>query len=159
MTARSRRVAAVLVLVLLGLVLAATRQDTGLRVVDSATGPGEASLTLSADVDAELSHLAVTGPDGRPVPAGPPVAGPANVLTVPVDLEPGSAYSLTYHVIGRDGGVASGEIGTTGATASAHDHGHGVDPLSAVLLLINLGVVLVVGWLLLTRPSPRSTPE
>jgi methionine-rich copper-binding protein CopC len=156
---RNGRVAAVLVLALLGLVIAATRPRSELWVVDaSLAGPGAARLTLSSDVDVAQSHVTVTSPDGREVRTGPITAGPADVLTVPVVLDAGVAYTVGYHIIGADGAVAAGSAPLTPGAAGpapAHDHGHGVDPLSAVLLLINFGVVVVVGWLLLTRPAPR----
>ena len=165
-------VAAVLVLLPLGWLVAVTDRAPTVRLMDSspadaqslATAPGEARLNLSAAADPALSHLTVVDSAGRRVDAGAVTAGPGDVLRVPVRIDANGTYTVGYHVIGVAGGQTSGVIRfAVGARAStdahpAAGHEHGVDGLSATLLLINLIAVIVVVTLLVRRPAPRRAP-
>ncbi|MEV4389201.1 copper resistance protein CopC, partial [Micromonospora sp. NPDC049580] len=116
--------------------------------------------------DPALSHLSVVDSAGRRVDSGAVTAGPGDILRVPVRIEANGTYTVVYHVIGVAGGQTSGVIrfavGTqaSGATAADADagHEHGVDGLSAVLLLVNLVTVVVLVILLVRRPAPRRVP-
>ncbi|GAA2687137.1 copper resistance CopC family protein [Actinoplanes palleronii] len=164
MSARGRWVVLVLlILAPLGLWLAGTDRPAPLALVSSSpVGPAEVRLTFSADADPALSHIAVATADGRQLEAGPVTAGPGHVLSVPVQSVGAGAYTVAYHVIGTRGEQVSGVIRSGGGDAAAadedalaalpgHEHEHGIDPLSGILLAINLLVVLTVAALLL-RP-------
>ncbi|KUL41536.1 copper resistance CopC family protein [Actinoplanes awajinensis] len=165
MSARGRWVVLVLlILAPLGLWLAGTDRPAPLALVSSSpVGPAEVRLTFSADADPALSHIAVATAEGRQLEAGPVTAGPGHVLSVPVQSVGAGGYTVAYHVIGTRGEQVSGVIRSGGGDAVAdddalaalpgHEHEHGIDPLSGILLAINLLVVLTVAALLL-RPRP-----
>ncbi|MEV0899194.1 copper resistance CopC family protein [Actinoplanes sp. NPDC049802] len=130
------------------------------------TAPTVVALTWSAPADPSLSHVAVVDGAGRTVPTGAPGAGPGTVLRVPIEGDLDGVYTLGYHVVGVDGGKATGSLrfavgagpvpaGPGPAVDVEGAHEHGVDPVSAVLLLIDFGAVLAVAVLLLRRPGPR----
>ncbi|BCJ41150.1 hypothetical protein GCM10010168_45520 [Actinoplanes ianthinogenes] len=147
MSARGRRLTAVLVVLApLVLWLASTHRQAPLNLVTWTEGPGEVRLTFSADADPALSHVAVAAADGRQIEAGPVGAEPGHVLRVPVLGDGG--YTVAYHVVGAAGDEVSGVLGTGEIAA----HEHGIDPLSAVFLVLDLIAVLTVGTLLLRRP-------
>ncbi len=164
-------VAAVLVLLPLGWLVTVTGRAPAVRLVDSApadaqslaTPPIEARLSLSAAADPALSHLTVTDSAGRRVDSGAVTAGPGDVLRVPVRIGADGTYTVAYHVFGVAGGQTSGVIrfavgGTASTDGAAAGHEHGVDGLSAALLLVNLIAVVIVAVLLVRRPAPRRPP-
>ena len=70
-------------------------------------------------------------------------------------------YTVAFHVVFRDGsettGARSFSVGTgvaprPAAVDAALGHQHDIDPLSAVLLTVDLAVVAGAGLLLLLRP-------
>jgi methionine-rich copper-binding protein CopC len=126
--------------------------------------PLEVTLTWSAPPDAAQSHVAVEDAAGRPVPVGTLRTGPDTVLHVPVDGSRPGLYTLGYHVVGAAGGTATGSVrfaigggpvpaGPAPPVEVAHEHG--VDPASAVLLLLDFVVAAGAVVLLLRRPAPR----
>ncbi|WP_405425774.1 copper resistance protein CopC [Micromonospora sp. NBC_00617] len=167
-------IAAVLVLLPVGWLVAVTDRAPTVRLMDSSpadaqsltTAPGEARLNLSAAADPALSHLSVVDSAGRRVDSGAVTAGPGDILRVPVRIQANGTYTVVYHVIGVAGGQTSGVIrfavGTQASGAAAADahagHEHGVDGLSAILLLINFVTVVVLAVLLVRRPAPRRLP-
>ncbi|CCH17064.1 copper resistance CopC family protein [Micromonospora lupini] len=167
-------IAAVLVLLPLGWLVAVTVRAPAVRLMGSSpadaqsltTAPGEARLNLSAAADPALSHLSVVDSAGRRVDSGAVTAGPGDILRVPVRIDANGTYTVVYHVIGVAGGQTSGVIrfavGTQASGAAnvgaGHEHEHGVDGLSAVLLLVNLVTVVVLAILLVRRPAPRRVP-
>ena len=181
---RARRWAAVLIvlpaLVWLATVVArqrATEPEVPMTLVASSPAagaelsalPGGVELTWSAPADVRLSHVVVQDSDGREVPAGELRAGPDNVLHLPITEDTGGLFTLGYHVVGTDGAEAAGSLRFSvdagpvpagpvpaGPAPAVDTHRHGgVDPASAVLLLINFAVVAGAVIMLLLRPRPR----
>jgi methionine-rich copper-binding protein CopC len=163
MSPRGRLVVVVLlVLAPLGIWLASTDRQAPPSLTLVSSSPVDASalrLTFSADADPALSHIAVATADGRQLEAGPVTAGPGHVLSVPVRPVGDGGYTVAYHVVGAGGDEASGIVrfGADAPAAAGHEHEHGIDPLSAILLTINLIVVITVVVLLLRR-RPVPTP-
>ncbi|GLY00488.1 MULTISPECIES: copper resistance CopC family protein [Actinoplanes] len=175
-------IAAVLVSAPLAVLLATTGRPEPIRLLGSSPAdtqvvPGRVTaitLELSADADPAASHITVTDRAGREMPSGPLTAGAGHILTMPVTVSGSTTYQAAYHVVGATGAPASGVIrfavdgraagasgsagaapGSTdaGAATAGHEHSHGVDPVSAILLLANLVAVLVAGFLLARRPA------
>ncbi len=126
--------------------------------------PGGVELTWSAPADVRLSHVVVQDSDGREVPAGELRAGPDNVLHLPITEDATGLFTLGYHVVGADGAEAAGSLRFSvdagpvppGPAPAVETHRHGgIDPASAVLLLLNFAVVAGAVIMLLLRPRPR----
>ena len=134
-----------------------------------ATGPAQVSLTFSAPLDPDNTHVAVGTGNGARVPAGTArVAGRTVVL--PVDITGRGTYLVAYHVVLGDGREVSGvtrfavETGPPPAdvaaptltedwAGAAGTHAHEpTDPLSVVLLVGNGVLIVVVVALLIRRP-------
>jgi methionine-rich copper-binding protein CopC len=139
----------------------------------SALGPAPARvvLTFAGVPDVALSHISVLADGGAAVNAGDARRGPARTLSQPVSIDEPGNFTVAYHVEFEGGGESTGSLRFsvgTGAAPPAPDlaarratanaltaHEHGVDPLSAGLLVINGVVVLaVLGLLYLRRPYP-----
>lgn len=180
MSGKARRWAAVLVVLpaLLWAVTTVARQRSAaapmtLVASSPAAGavleeaPAGVDLTWSAPVDATLSHVVLEDGRGKAVRTATPRTGPATVLRLPITGTATGIYTLGYHVVGEDGGEATGSLRFSvgagpvpaGPAPPVDAHEHSVDPASAVLLLINLAVVAGAGVLLVLRPSPRRRPR
>lgn len=138
------------------------------------TAPAVVELTFSATPDLGVSHVAVLDETGVPVNTAPLAAGSEWTLRQPVAIRTPGDITVAYHVRLRGGGEASGSfrfsigtgrapaaIGGAAARAAAavtDQHGHDIDPLSAVLLVINGAVVVGAALLLMLRP-PRRMPR
>lgn len=159
----------------------AARAETGLAAADPAPGaslaamPAAVTLRFPDDVDAGSSHVAVTAPDGSDLADGEPGQPDAAVLRQPVRVGVAGDVTVAYHVILGDGTSVTGAYrfsagtgtapapldlaGERAATSAVTGHRHEVDPLSAVLLVIDGAVVLALAGLLVLRPrdgSPNS---
>jgi methionine-rich copper-binding protein CopC len=135
------------------------------------SAPGQIALAFDGVPDMALSHISVLADVGAAVHAGDPRRGPAGTLIQPVSIDRPGNFTIAYHVEFTGGGESTGSLRFsvgTGVAPPAPDrsarrataealtvHEHGVDPLSAGLLLVNGAVVLVVlGLLYLRRPYP-----
>ena len=164
--------AAVLALVLAVLV---TQPRTGPRLglVSSnpadraalARAPADIELTFTTAVDPDLSHVSVSDAAGTGLTAGRPQLAAPDRLRQRVHIAGAGEVTVAYHVISVDGAEAAGSLRFTaraGAppTASARagvagaEHQHGIDPLSAALLVLDGLVALGAAALLMVRRAP-----
>jgi methionine-rich copper-binding protein CopC len=135
------------------------------------SAPVEVALTFAGVPDVALSHITVLADGGARVNAGDLRRGPARTLTQPVSIDGPGDFTVAYHVEFSGGGKSTGSLRFsvgTGVAPPAPDlaarratadaltaHEHGVDPLSAGLLVLNAVVVLTaLGLLYLRRPYP-----
>lgn len=134
------------------------------------TAPREVTLTFSVTPDADRSHLAVVDERGRRVSSPDEPDRQGTSLTQAVTIDGSGTFTIVYHVSFTDGTELDGwrrfSVGTgrpppppSRAEREANadlvtGHRHGVDPVSAVLLVVNALVVAgVVVLLRLTRPA------
>lgn len=133
-----------------------------------AIAPGEVTLTFAADVQPELSHVAVLDGGGADVAAGDYRLPEPRRLSLPVRLTATGDYTVAYHVTFPDGTSATGayrfsfgtgaapapldESARQAATATVTEHAHTIDGLSAIILLIDAAVLCGVLALLWLRP-------
>ncbi|MGV9214424.1 copper resistance protein CopC [Micromonospora sp. RB23] len=168
---RARVLAAVVLTVVVGIaVLLAAGREPQLRLVGAQPGedtplrvaPTSVSLTFSDDLSIETVHLAVIGPDGRPVSQGPPKVDGRRLTVSTVDGGVGR-YRYAYHLSLTDGREVTGDagfvVGTGVAVASAppadpagHQHLRR-DGWNLALALVDL--VLVLGALVALLPAGR----
>jgi methionine-rich copper-binding protein CopC len=126
-----------------------------------ATAPPAVELTFSAPPTVDLSHISVLDESGRIVNSGALTRHGTGTLRQPVAIQAPGILTVAYHVIFADGTDTQGSmrfsVGTgtapppLNAAPAAHAE-HTVDPLSAVLLIVDAIVVLTVAVLLLRRP-------
>lgn len=139
------------------------------------SAPTAVELVFSTTPVLDSSHVAVFGPDGGTVSTGELRRGTGPALRQPLAIRGTGDFTVAYHVEFEGGGQATGQLRFsvgTGAAPQAADraaadaaasavaaHGHGVDPVSAVLLVVDGLVVLgVVAMLYLRRPSRPGPP-
>lgn len=138
-------------------------QLTGSTPADGAVvsaAPREVLLAFGAVPRPGDAHVSVTDARGEVVSVGRPrVTG--NTVRQAIAGAATGAAAVTYHVTFDAGGQASGVVrfgigagGGLDRPADAAVHAHGIDPLSAVLLVVD-GVALVVVVLLLVLRRPR----
>ena len=142
----------------------ATVEVTGTTPADGATvtsAPGAVDLAFTAPV--RTFHVGVRDASGTEVAVGPARLLAPDRLRQAVAISGPGEVTVTYHVVSVDGADRSGTVrfgvGVTvapGADAPAATHGHDIDPLSAVLLVVD-GVVAVGAVVLLLR-RPRRRP-
>ena len=138
-----------------------------------AQAPAEIDLAFSSPVDLSLSHLSVRDGSGTAVTAGQPRLVTPERLRQPVQTTDAGEVTVAYHVTLVDGaelaGVIRFNVGNEAATRRINAgrpsavpdedadavHQHGVDPVSAILLVLDGIVVLGVIILLRVRPRPR----
>ncbi|MEU8264657.1 copper resistance CopC family protein [Micromonospora sp. NPDC048999] len=135
------------------------------------TAPAQVELAFSRAPVAARSHLAVIGEDGRRVNRSDTPTATGHRLVQAVSIQQPGVFTLAYHVEFADGGQTQGirrfSVGTgapppaggvPAEAAAVSGHQHDVDPVSAVLLVIDGLVVLgALGMLLRTRrPRPVS---
>ncbi|WDZ83323.1 copper resistance CopC family protein [Micromonospora cathayae] len=134
------------------------------------TVPREVTLTFSATPDTDRSHVAVVDERGQRVSSADEPGRRGNTLTQSFSADGSGVFTIVYHVAFDDGTELDGwqrfSVGTgrpppppsqaerEANTDLVTGHQHGVDPISAVLLVVN-GLVIagVVVMLRLTRPS------
>jgi methionine-rich copper-binding protein CopC len=135
-----------------------------------AAAPAAVLLTFSAAPDPALSHVSARDTAGREVSTGAAAPAGGAGLRLPVAITATGDYTVAYHVVFRDGGDTVGavvfSVGTGAAPArpavgpaaeAPHPgHEHGVDGVSAVLLVADLLVAIAVPLLLLRRPRRRA---
>ncbi|TDC42927.1 copper resistance protein CopC [Micromonospora sp. KC213] len=164
--------------------VAAPRMDTGGDLVTASVPPAQAVLataptrvvvTFAAEPLAEGYHLTVLDTEGRPVGDTEAVRS-GHTLTRDVAIDRPGDFTTVWHVRFADGRELTGwrrfSVGTgqppaplsdaqrQAAEAVGSTHGHGVDPVSAVLLVVNaLVVAIVVTMLLVTRPPRGDTDD
>ncbi|MDQ0364396.1 copper resistance CopC family protein [Catenuloplanes indicus] len=127
--------------------------------------PGEVVIRTAGRPDLYRSHLSVQDDTGAAVAAGELGAGSPRALTLPVRLDGAGTFTAVYHVELADGRESSGvvrfSVGTgvpPAAGPAAAGHEHGIDPLSAVLLTVDLLVLAGALLLLRLRPRPGTPP-
>ncbi|MFG3691275.1 copper resistance CopC family protein [Micromonospora sp. NPDC047740] len=130
--------------------------------------PTQVELTFSRPPVAARSHLAVVTEDGRRVnPSDTPTAAGRRLVQA-VSIQRPGVFTIAYHVEFADGGEAQGSrrfsVGTgapppaapvPAEAAAVSEHQHGVDPVSAVLLVVDGLVVLGAVTMLLRTRRPR----
>jgi methionine-rich copper-binding protein CopC len=136
-----------------------------------ATAPTTVLLTFSAAPDPALSHVSARDTARREVSTGAPGRAGDTGLWLPVSITATGDYTVAYHVVFRGGGETAGVVvfsvgtgaaparptlGGPAAQAPATGHGHGIDGVSAVLLVADLLVAVAVPVLLLRRPRRRA---
>jgi methionine-rich copper-binding protein CopC len=137
------------------------------------TAPAEVDLTLSATPDPDLSHVSVVDGSRRSVGSGDLRRVGDRKLSQPVRITAAGNYTVAYHIEFEDGsdliGVVRFSVGTGAAPpvpdiagqradeAAALQHNHDIDPMSAVLLVVDLAVLVGVVLLLFRRPGRRWT--
>jgi copper resistance protein C len=139
-----------------------------------AQAPAEIDLAFTDPVDLSLSHVSILDRSGT-VTAGQPQLVTPERLRQPVRTSAAGEVTVAYHMTFVDGaelaGVIRFNLGNRAASdrvtagrrsaAPAEDaaaqavHQHGVDPVSAVLLVFDGLVVLCVIVLFRVRPQPR----
>jgi methionine-rich copper-binding protein CopC len=128
--------------------------------------PAEVELAFTAPFDPDLSHVDVQDTAGTNLNAGRLRQVAPDRLTQPVRATAAGDMTVAYHMVFADGGQLAGTLrfsagagaraGAAGGARAEPAHEHGVDPLSAALLVIDGVVALGAVVLLLLRPSPRS---
>jgi methionine-rich copper-binding protein CopC len=132
--------------------------------------PDEIDLVGSAVPDPSLSHVTVWASGGATVGPGTLTAS-GRILRQSVDITANGDYTVAYHIVFTDGsdtiGVVRFSVGTgvpppvppesvrESDLQVAQQHEHGIDPLNGVLLVADLVVLLVLGYLLLSKAKPR----
>ncbi|GAA1798551.1 hypothetical protein GCM10009682_20170 [Luedemannella flava] len=159
--ARVALVAAAAVLVAVAVLALAAKPGAPPRLLSTEaaadTGPAEIVLTFSGRPDASTSHVAVRDADGMVINAGELSADGAR-LRQPVRAPGPGGFTVAFHVTFDDGAELSGSTASgavaapAAADTAAGEHSHGVDPVGAVLLLLDAATVAVVGVLLMRRP-------
>jgi methionine-rich copper-binding protein CopC len=172
-------VVAVAVVSLLGLIVVApttawAHQDPVAAVPGAgaalATAPAEVTLTFANEVDPGQSHVVVSDSAGTNVAAAEYGLPEPRLLRLPVHITAPGDYTVAYHITFIDGTSVTAlyrfSVGTGKAPAALDDtaaatateavagHAHGVDGLSALLLVAD-GVVLL-GALAVLRLRPRA---
>jgi len=129
-----------------------------------ARAPTEVVLSFTAAVDPDLSHVSIQDSSGVFLTAGPPRPGRPEQLRQPITGATTGDVTVAYHVTFVDGRQLAGTVrftvGARNATGPAgageapalSPHEHGVDPLSAALLLLDGIVVLTAVVVLVRRP-------
>jgi methionine-rich copper-binding protein CopC len=171
------------VLLLLTAVLAATpatgwAQAGGLVSAEPADGapltqaPRVVELTFNRVPDPALSHVGVVDGSAARLDTGDVTLSGPGTLRERIRTAAKGTVVVAYHVVFTDGTEAFGSIrfsvGTgvappaiagnvqRAAEASALAHTHDIDPLSAILLVVDLGVLVGVVLLLILRPKRRT---
>ncbi|MEQ4304180.1 copper resistance protein CopC [Plantactinospora sp. B6F1] len=130
-----------------------------------ATGPPGVRLTFSRPPVAAGSHVSVLDHSGGTLTTGPLAAVRGRAVWQPIAVQAPGDVVVAYHVAFADGGAAAGvlrfSVGTgepparLRAAVPTGDHPHGVDPVSAFLLVVDGLVALgVLALLWLRRPLP-----
>lgn len=162
-------VVATITVVLVWLTPAAAEAGPGLVTSDPAEGaalagaPAAVLLTFSSAPDPALSHVAARDDAGHDVGSGTAVRAGGTGLRLTVAITAAGDYTVAFHVVFDDGHDATGfvrfSVGTgvapsgpapvAAAEAPHTGHEHGVDSVSAVLLIADLLVVIAVPAMLL----------
>ena len=141
-----------------------------------AQAPTEVELSYTAPVDLVLSHVSVWDRFGTAVNTGQPILVKPEKLRQPVKITAVGDVTVAYHVTFVDGAelagtlrfsVGIGKAAGTGATmapsatntsttaaVAGSTHQHGVDPISAALLVLDGVVALAIILLLMRRARP-----
>jgi methionine-rich copper-binding protein CopC len=169
--------AAAVLAVALAAFVAARPPDPGRHVVTStvpADGvtvgrpPTEVELSFTDPVDPGRSHVSVRDGSGSALDVGRLRLDMPEQVRQPVSIAVAGEVTVAYHVTFVDGaelagtlrfstgsGNADGDL--AGAPPGNATHQHGIDPLSAALLVIDGLVALAVLLLLIRRPRPHAT--
>jgi methionine-rich copper-binding protein CopC len=132
-----------------------------------ANAPVGVELTTTRDPDAGRSHVTIWDSAGRSRDSAPLRAN-GDALSQPISISASGNYRCAYHIVFADGSDATGVIAFSVGTgvppppstrqdrsAALAGHDHGIDPLSSVLLIIDVVVVLgVMVALFATRRGP-----
>lgn len=133
-----------------------------------ATAPDQVTMTFTADVQPELSHIEVFDDSGAEVSSGGYTQPEPKRMRLPLDVLAAGDYTIAYHVTFPDGtdltdlhrfSVGTGtppaplDAATRQASTDAvSQHAHRIDGFSATLLVIDGLVLLVVLAMLWLRP-------
>ena len=130
-----------------------------------AWAPTEVELSFTGPVDPGRSHISVlSGSDtGSARNAGALRQVAPDRLSQPIAVTAGGEVTVAYHVTFTDGAELAGSLRFTARSGNASGrptpaaaHQHGIDPVSAGLLVADGIVALTVGILLMRRPRRRA---
>jgi methionine-rich copper-binding protein CopC len=170
MSVPARLVAGAVVVLAVGaaLALADRPADSGPAAVvstspaDGATlarAPAAVELSFTGRVDPSLSHISVLGSART---SGALRRTAPERLSQPIVAPAAGEVTVAYHVTLTNGAELAGSLRFTARSGNAADpgapaatHAHGIDPVSAVLLVADGIAVVVAGVLLMRRPRPR----
>lgn len=150
--------ATVALVVVLAWLVAQPRAGTRFALASSslAGASDEIELAFTSPVDPDRSHLSAADGSGAVVSVGPPYLAAPDRLRQRVHIVRPGGLTVAYHVTSVGGAEVAGSLQFQkpgGATESAPaGHQHGIDPVSAVLLVLDGLVALGVVILLLVRP-------
>lgn len=136
-----------------------------------AEAPSDVDLTFTTAVDPRRSHLTIVQGTGIAVTSGGSRLVAPERLRQPVHVPAAGEVTIAYHVTSADGAEAAGVLRFTARAGTAvasgagppsetpmkdaeAGHEHGVDPVSAALLVLDGLVALGVAVLLAVRPRP-----
>ncbi|WP_460846752.1 copper resistance protein CopC [Phytohabitans suffuscus] len=129
-----------------------------------AAGPRSVDLTFDRRPDLAQSHIGVRDSASVSLDRGELTASGPRTVRQPIEAVGVGTVVVGYHVVFDDGSQTSGSVrfsvgtGTApaaadGAQLDASIHGgHGVDPLGATLLVVDLAVLIGVLVMLKLRP-------
>jgi methionine-rich copper-binding protein CopC len=135
--------------------------------------PTEVDLAFTEPVDPDAFHVSVLDGSGNQLTLGSARLVAPDRLRQAITVTTPAEVTVTYHVTFSGGtdllgtvrfgvGVAPAGAREPAAAATADPeagaHGHGIDPLSAILLALDGIVVLGAGLLLLRRPAVTRRP-
>jgi methionine-rich copper-binding protein CopC len=138
-----------------------------------ATAPVEVTLTFGSDVDAGSSHVAVLDAAGVDVATGDPRQPQPRQLRLPVRITASGDFTVAYHVTFTEGTEVTGfhrfSVGTgvapppldetlrEAAADTVEQHSHGIDGVSATMLIVDAAVLFGALALLWLRPRDGRT--
>jgi methionine-rich copper-binding protein CopC len=128
-----------------------------------AAGPRSVDLTFDRRPDLAQSHVGVRDSDSVALDRGELTAAGPRTVRQPIETAGAGTVVVAYHIVFDDGTQTTGSVrfsvGTGTAPAGAADgsgHEHGVDPLGASLLVVDLAVLIGVVVMLRLRPRRHS---
>jgi methionine-rich copper-binding protein CopC len=142
-----------------------------------AQAPAEVELSSTGPLVLDQSHVSVWDGSGTALNNGEPILVVPERLRQPVTITTAGDVTVTYHVTFIDGAELAGTLhfsvgigratGTgasmepSAATTNTNDavsgstHDHGIDPISAAMLVLDSVVAIAVIVVLVRRPRPK----
>jgi methionine-rich copper-binding protein CopC len=143
--------------------------------------PAAVELSSTVPLVPDLSHVSVSDRSGTALNSGRPILVVPETLRQPVNITTAGDVTVTYHVTlvdgvqlagtlrfsvgtGRPSGTAPAIAPSTATTNSnevvaGSRHQHGIDPMSAGLLILDGAAVVAAIVLLMLRPRPHVSSD